>query len=112
MWWEIPALFETAAAQLGIRHKLIRAYTPRHNGKVEPSCHEDQQRFHSCHRRCCLDRLATQLTLHDRRSNTCPMRPINWLSPNEFTVQYVVYSYTLAIFFLLSYTSNARHHTE
>ena len=43
MWWEIPALFETAAAQLGIRHKLIRAYTPRHNGKVERSHHEDQK---------------------------------------------------------------------
>ena len=32
-----PSLFEATAAQLGIRHKLIRPYTPRHNGKVERS---------------------------------------------------------------------------
>ncbi len=36
-------LFEAAAASLGIRHKLIRPYTPRHNGKVERSHREDQK---------------------------------------------------------------------
>ncbi len=30
-------LFEQTLAQYGIRHKLIRPYTPRHNGKVERS---------------------------------------------------------------------------
>ena len=40
-----PTLFETTAAQLGIHHKLIRPYTPRHNGKVERSHREDQKRF-------------------------------------------------------------------
>lgn len=30
-------LLEKMAAHLGIRHKLIRPYTPRHNGKVERS---------------------------------------------------------------------------
>ena len=38
----IPA---AEAARLGIRHKLIRPYTPRHNGKVERSHREDQRRF-------------------------------------------------------------------
>ena len=32
-----PSLFETRLEQAGIRHKLIRPYTPRHNGKVERS---------------------------------------------------------------------------
>ena len=32
--WDLPTLFETTAAQLGIRHKLIRPYTPRHNGNT------------------------------------------------------------------------------
>ena len=32
-----PTLFEKTLAQLGIRHKLIKPYTPRHNGKVERS---------------------------------------------------------------------------
>ena len=42
-----PTLFEATAARLGIRHKLIRPYTPRHNGKVERSHREDQKRFYS-----------------------------------------------------------------
>ena len=40
-----PTLFEATAAELGIRHKLIRPYTPRHNGKVERSHRADQKRF-------------------------------------------------------------------
>ena len=86
---DLPTLFETTAAQLGIRHKLIRPYTPRHNGKVERSHREDQKRFYSCHSFYSLDDFAMQLAVHNRRSNNFPMRPLSWLSPNEFTVQYV-----------------------
>ena len=43
---DIPTLFEDTAKELGIRHKLIRPYTPRHNGKVERSHREDQKRFY------------------------------------------------------------------
>ena len=85
----LPTLFESAAAQLGIRHKLIRPYTPRHNGKVERSHREDQKRFYSCRSFYSLDDFAMQLAVHNRRSNNFPMRPLSWLSPNEFTVQYV-----------------------
>ena len=85
----LPTLFESAAAQLGIRHKLIRPYTPRHNGKVERSHREDQKRFYSCRSFFSLDDFAMQLAVHNRRSNNFPMRPLCWLSPNEFTVQYV-----------------------
>ena len=84
----LPTLFESAA-QLGIRHKLIRPYTPRHNGKVERSHREDQKRFYSCRSFYSLDDFAMQLAVHNRRSNNFPMRPLCWLSPNEFTVQYV-----------------------
>ena len=86
---ELPALFEATAAQLDIRHKLIRPYTPRHNGKVERSHREDQKRFYSCHSFYSLDDFAKQLAIHNRRSNNFPMRPLGWLSPSEFTVQYV-----------------------
>ena len=82
-------LFERTAAELGIRHKLIRPYTPRHNGKVERSHREDQKRFYSCHSFYSLDDFQKQLTVHLRRSNNFPMRPVHWLSPNEFAVQYV-----------------------
>jgi len=86
---DIPTLFEKTAAELGIRHKFIRPYTPRHNGKVERSHREDQKRFYSCHSFFSLADFEKQLALHNRRSNSLPMRPLNWLSPSEFFVQYV-----------------------
>ena len=86
---ELPTLFQRTAAELGIRHKLIRPYTPRHNGKVERSHREDQKRFYSCHAFYSLDDFAKQLAVHNRRSNSLPMRPLHWLSPAEFSVQYV-----------------------
>ena len=86
---DLPTLFENTAAELGIRHKLIRPYTPRHNGKVERSHREDQKRFYSCHTFYSLEDFAKQLAVHNRRSNNFPMRPLRWLSPAEFTVQYV-----------------------
>lgn len=40
-----PTLFELELQRLGIRHKLIRPYTPRHNGKVERSHRKDNEEF-------------------------------------------------------------------
>ena len=86
---DLQTLFEKTAAELGSRHKLIRPYTPRHNGKVERSHREDQKRFYSCHDFYSLDDFAKQLAVHHSRSNNLPMRPLHWLSPIEFIVQYV-----------------------
>ena len=85
----LPTLFEKTAAELGILHKLIRPYTPRHNGKVERSHREDQKRFYSSHSFYFLDDFSKQLAVHNRRSNNLPMRPLSWLSPHEFAVQHV-----------------------
>ena len=85
----LPTLFEKTAAELGILHKLIRPYTPRHNGKVERSHREDQKRFYSSHSFYFLDDFSKQLAVHNRRSNNLPMRPLSWLSPREFAVQHV-----------------------
>ena len=88
---DIPTLFECTAAELGIRHKLIRPYTPRHNGKVERSHREDQKRFYDTHRFWSQHDFGVQLAAHQSRSNSRPMRPLAWLSPRErlssFTVQ-------------------------
>ena len=86
---DLPTLFEVTAAELGIRHKLIRPYTPRHNGKVERSHREDQKRFYSSHCFYSLQDFTKQLAVHNHRSNNFPMRPLGWLSPFEFSVQYV-----------------------
>ena len=89
----IPSLFEATAQKLGIQHKLIRPYTPRHNGKVERSHREDQKRFYSSHKFYSLADFGGQLAAHQSRSNNMPMRPLHWASPREFlrdfTVQHV-----------------------
>lgn len=51
-----PSLFEITLRQLGIRHKLIRPFTPRHNGKVERSHRKDNEDFYASHKFYSLDR--------------------------------------------------------
>ena len=84
-------MFEEALSLLNIRHKLIRPYTPRHNGKVERSHREDQKRFYDSHSFFSLADFGEQLAVHQRRSNSFPMRPLHWASPMDtlksFTVQ-------------------------
>ena len=87
---DIPSRFEKTAARLGIRHKLIRPYTPRHNGKVERSHREDQKRLYDSHRFFSLADFAHQLSVHHARSNQRPMRPLNWLSPIDALLSYSV----------------------
>ena len=90
---DLPTLFEKTASELAIRHKLIRPYTPRHNGKVERSHREDQKHFYDSHTFFSLADFAGQLAAQQRNSNDLPMRPLHWLSPMEFlhsfAVQYV-----------------------
>ena len=75
--------FELACKQLGIRHKLIRPYTPRHNGKVERSHREDQKRLYDTHRFYSLADFGGQLAAHQSRSNARPMHPLDWASPKD-----------------------------
>jgi len=90
---ELQTLFEATSAQLGIRHKLIRPYTPRHNGKVERSHREDVKSFYRLRSFYSCDDFAAQLAKHLSRSNNRPMRPLFWRSPLQFLrdhdVQYV-----------------------
>ncbi len=81
---DLKTLFEQTAEELGIRHKLIRPYTPRHNGKVERSHRQDQKRFYDSHSFFSLADFDGQLAAHQRKSNNIPMRPLKWLSPLEF----------------------------
>ena len=85
-------LFELRLQTLGIHHKFIRPYTPRHNGKVERSHREDQKRLYSSARFHSFQDFVVQLKRHNQRSNNIPMRPLGFLSPRQFllnTVQYV-----------------------
>ena len=78
---DLPTLFESAAARLGIRHKLIRPYTPRHNGKVERSHRNDQERFYNHLRFYSYEDLQIQMKRYLRRSNRIPMSVLNWKTP-------------------------------
>ena len=75
-----PTLFETTSDQLGITHKLIRPYTPKHNGKVERSHRKDNEEFYACRKFYCFTDFEKQLAVRQRQYNNFPMRPLNWKS--------------------------------
>jgi transposase len=79
-----PTLFEQALAQRGIRHKLIKPFTPRHNGKVERSHRKDNEYFYATHTFYSLDDFKAQLAVHCRKYNAFPMRPLDWKSPKDY----------------------------
>ena len=74
-------LFETTLEELGIRHKLIQPYTPRHNGKVERSHRKDNEEFYACHTFYSFEDFQKQLAVRQRQYNNFPMRPLNWKAP-------------------------------
>ena len=76
-----PTLFEKTLQNLGIRHKLIRPFTPRHNGKVERSHRKDNEEFYANHSFYCFADFEKQLAVRQRQYNNFPMRPLNWQSP-------------------------------
>lgn len=75
--------FERTLAELGIRHKRIKVYTPRHNGKVERSHRKDNEYFYASHKFYSFEDFQRQLARWQRRYNDFPMRPLNWRSPTE-----------------------------
>jgi len=78
-----PTAFEAELNRLGIRHKLIKPYTPRHNGKVERSHRKDNEEFYASHRFYSFQDFQNQLAVRERSYNHFPMRPLNWRSPKQ-----------------------------
>ena len=79
-----PTMFEKKLEQLGIHHKLIKPYTPRHNGKVERSHRKDNEYFYATHTFYSFDDFAKQLMVHNYKYNKFPMRPLNWKAPADY----------------------------
>ena len=67
--------------KLNITHKLIRPRTPWHNGKVERSHRNDQERFYNYLKYYNYEDLKKQMKAYLRRSNNIPMQVLGWLSP-------------------------------
>ena len=78
-------LFEARLRQYGIRHKLIKSYTPCHNGKVERSHRKDNEYFYATHSFYSFDDFKKQLAVHNRKYNYFLMRPLNW----KFSAEYI-----------------------
>ena len=76
-------MFEKKLEELGIRHKLIKPKTPRHNGKVERSHRKDQERFYYNKIFCSFEDFKNRLKYWEREYNDFPMKPLGWKSPNE-----------------------------
>lgn len=89
-----PTLFESKLVQLGIHHKLIRPFTPRHNGKVERSHRKDNEYFYATHQFYSFDDFKAQLVKHNRKYNNFPMRPLNWMSPKQTLHDFLALSVT------------------
>ena len=85
-----PTLFQERLAEHGIRHKLIRPFTPRHNGKVERSHRKDNERFYAAHTFYSFEDFSKQLKVYNRRDyNNFPMRPLGWKTPYQVLKDYL-----------------------
>ena len=86
-----PTIFQVRLQQHGIKHKLIRPFTPRHNGKVERSHRKDNERFYATHTFYSFEDFSNQLKLYNRRDyNNFPMRPLGWHSPRQILNDYLL----------------------
>lgn len=67
-----------------IYHHKIRPRTPRHNGKVERSHRNDNERFYNYLKFYSLEDLRYQAKLYLKRSNNIPMATLGYKTPNEY----------------------------
>ena len=69
--------------ELGIKHHKIQPRTPQHNGKVERSHRNDNERFYSYLKFYSIEDLREQGARYVKRSNNIPMAVLKYLSPKE-----------------------------
>lgn len=74
---------DTFCKQNSITHKLIKPRTPRHNGKVERSHRNDNNRFYAFLKFYSFEDLKKQMHAYLVRSNNIPMGVLNYLTPKE-----------------------------
>lgn len=75
--------FDLLCDELNIVHKLIKPRTPRHNGKVERSHRNDNERFYKFLKFYSYDDLIHQMMIYLKRSNNIPSVSIGWKTPME-----------------------------
>lgn len=80
---DVETIFEKVLRMNGIKHKIIKPYTPRHNGKVERSHRKDQEYFYDRNIFSSLEDLKEKGAKWSIKSNDFPSRPLNWKSPKN-----------------------------
>lgn len=75
--------FTAECQKLGIDHKTIKPRTPRHNGKVERSHRNDNERFYRWLKFYSFEDLQNQMKKYLVRSNNIGMTPLKYKSPVE-----------------------------
>lgn len=75
--------FQVLCEKLQIEHKLIRPRTPRHNGKVERSHRNDNERFYRNLKFYSYNDLLEQMKRYLYRSNRILSSVLGWKSPME-----------------------------
>ena len=83
-----PTLLQIVLKQMVIWHTQIRPYTPRHNGKVEHGQRKYGERFYAGRKFYNLEDYNMQLKRYMNEYNNFSMRPLNWLSPNEYLASF------------------------
>ena len=73
--------FDLECQKLGIIHKTIKPRTPRHNGKVERSHRNDNERFYRFLKFYDFEDLIKQMKAYLKRSNNIGMTPLNYKTP-------------------------------
>ena len=74
-------IFDKFCSELNIHHQTIRPRTPWHNGKVERSHRNDQERFYNHLRFYSYEDLLVQMKRYLKRSNNIPMAVLGWKTP-------------------------------
>ena len=74
---------DTLLKEIGIKHHEIRPRTPEHNGKVERSHRNDNERFYSYLKFYSLEDLRKQGAAYLKRSNRIPIAVLRYLTQKK-----------------------------
>ena len=82
--------FDMLCEELGIIHKLIKPRTPRHNGKVERSHRNDNERFYKYLKFYSFEDLQLQMKAYLKRSNNIPSIALGWKTPLQVRKEHML----------------------
>lgn len=82
--------FDKFCIENGIEHTTIKPRTPRHNGKVERSHRNDNERFYRYLKFYSFDDLQNQMKAYLKRSNKIPSASLKWRTPEEMRKEHLL----------------------